>query len=979
MTQKFRLPKGGIIDRKQPLNFTFNGRSLQGYAGDSLAAALLANGIHHVARSFKFHRPRGIYSAGEEEPNALLEVGEGALRVPNSRATMVRLQESLSARNQLGWPSLNFDLGRVLDYSHRLWGAGFYNKTFKWPNWHSWENLVRGMTGLGRTPEESDPDHYEKVHTSCDVLICGGGPAGLVAALIAARSGLQVILADQDEQFGGSLLWDSCLLDEKPAMHWVDNVLSQLAAIPNVQLLPRTTVTASYDHSLFTLLQRGHETAWRECFWTVRCRATLLATGAIEQSLVFPNNDRPGIMLASAVRQYANRYAVAAGKRVMIATNNDSAYQTAFDLVNHGIAVAAIADLREKVPPGVLQQANELGLKVFPGARIADTQGGRRIKSLKLRQGEKKHKIDCDVLAVSGGWAPRLHLMCHARGSLQFDPVRQAFLPGQLPAGFSVAGSASGEATLAEVFSRTEKVSMALCASLGVHAHHVYQPRISPVNLELPKVAPQSPESQSTRQWLDLAHDVTLADAELAVLEGYESVEHFKRYTTTGMSLDQGKTGNINAFLALSAITGRDIQDIGTTTFRPPYTPVTLGALAAGRCGEFYQPRRVLAAENTHRELSAHFEDYGWQRPDYYLQEGETAQQAIHREVHAVRNAVGVFDNSPIGKIEVFGPDAAEFLHRVYINKVHNLAIGRCRYGLMLNESGTIIDDGIFIRLAEDHFLINTSSGGARHILGWLEEWSQCDWPDLKVLISDVTSQWSNFTVAGPRSRELLQKLDSDINLGADSLGHMQAAQGQIEGIPARVHRISFSGELSYEINIPSAYSNGFLRHLLELGEDFNLTPYGIEALMILRLEKGYLHIGSDTDGETTPQDVGWGQVVKNKPEDFLGKRSLGRPAALETGRRQLVGIMAVDKQQKIQAGAHILPKTAQQVPALTQGWVTSAAFSPTLQRHIALGMVRSGRTLIGTTLQAYDAGQYYTVKIVEPCFIDPNNERLAK
>ncbi len=978
MSQDYRLQQGGQIDRQQILNFSFNGLALQGYAGDSLASALLANGIHHVARSFKFHRPRGIYSAGEEEPNALLETGEGARRVPNNRATMVPLQEGLTAKSQIGWPSLEFDLGRSLDFSHRLWPAGFYNKTFKWPSWHFWEGMIRRMAGLGRAPDEADPDHYEQTNCHCDLLICGAGPAGLIAALVAGRSGLQVIIADQDEQFGGSLNWDSCLLDGSPAGAWLATCLNELQALPNVLLLPRTTVSASYDHQVATLLQRGHNPAWRECLWTVRSRATLLATGAIEQSQVFPDNDRPGIMLAGAVRHYANRYAVAAGRRVVISTNNDSAYQTAFDLRHHGIEVAAVIDQRPAVPAAMLQQQHDLGIVVYPAAQIIATCGSKRLRGLCMQQAGKRQRLQCDVLAVSGGWAPRLHLLCHARGSLQFNTQGQAFVPGKLPRGFAVAGGAAGDTTLAEVFTRTETSTIRLCELLGASARHVHQPRVSPDNLQSPEVASIPLQASRKRQWLDLAHDVTLGDAKLAVREAYTEVEHFKRFTTTGMSVDQGKTGNINAFLALSSITGRAIEDIGTTTFRPPYTPVTLGALAAGHTGEDYQPKRILAAENTHRSLAACFEDYGgWQRPDCYPRKGESAEQAIHREVLRVRSCLGVYVNSPIGKIEVRGPDASEFLHRMYMNKVHGLAAGHCRYGLMLNEGGVLIDDGIIIRLAEDHFLLNTTSGGASRILGWLEEWSQTEWPRLQVLIDDVSAQWANFTLAGPRSRELLQQLDSSIDFSAGALPHMQVTQGEIAGLQARVNRISFSGELSFELNIAASCANEFLQLLLQKGEALGITAYGIEALMTLRLEKGYMHVGSDTDGETIPDDVGWGQAARQKSEDYLGKRSLARAASAEPHRRQLVGLLTLQPEMAMRAGGHFLPASVKRAPAETQGWITSAAYSPVLQRYVALGMLRGGRARLGQTVQVYDAGRIYPVKIVPSCFVDPINQRM--
>jgi sarcosine oxidase subunit alpha len=836
-------------------------------------------------------------------------------------------------------------------------------------------------------------------------LVAGAGPAGLMAALVAGRAGLQVIIADQDERFGGSLNWYSSLLDGKPALHWVDETLAELHSMPHVLQLPRTTVSGSYDHQVTTLLQRGqgpaHDATWRECLWTVRPRAILLATGAIEQSLVFPGNDRPGTMLAASVRQYANRYAVKAGNQAVVCTNNDSAYQAAADLHRNGIAVAALLDQRDTIPAVLREQVEQLGIPLHSGAQVCATHGGRRIRRVEFSTGRKLQRVDCDTLAVSGGWAPRLHLLCHARGGLRFDAARQAFLPDRLPAGFSVIGSASGERSLPEVFAQAESAGRALCESLAGRrgdwrgprpalassrpdaekANHVHLPVASQAIAVGPTVAPVRLGSQRGRQWLDLAHDVTLDDAALAVREGYVTVEHFKRFTTTGMSLDQGKTGNINAFLALSDLTGKPIEAIGTTTFRPPYMPISMGALALGRTGEDYAPIRNLAAENTHRSLDAVFEDYGWLRPDCYPHPGEDKLQAINREVLAVRQGVGVFDNSPIGKIEVRGPDAAEFLHRIYLNKVHGLGIGHCRYGLMLNESGAIIDDGIILRLGEEHFLLNTTSAGAGRILGWLENWSQTEWPGLQVLIDDVSQQWANFTLAGPRARELLQALGSGLDFSAASLPHMQCLQGEIEGLPCRVNRISFSGELSYELNVPSSHANAVLQRLLLAGANFGITPYGVEALMTLRLEKGYLHVGSDTDGETIPDDVGWGRLARNKAEDFIGKRSLSRPASLDPQRRQLVGLRCPDVRQAMHAGGHFLPRGESgghhRLPALSQGWITSAAYSPNLQRYIGLGRLRNGRALLGQTVQVYDAGKQYAVEVVPACFLDPENQRL--
>ena len=981
MKRSWRLPDGGVIDREKSLHFKFNGRTLHGYEGDTLASALLANGVHFTSRSFKFHRPRGIFSAGEEEPNALLEVGTGARRDPSCRAPQVLLTDGLIAHSQNGWPALGFDLARVLDYTHALWPAGFYNKIFKWPDWRTWEGLVRHMSGLGRAPDMADPDCYEQVNAHCDLLVCGGGPAGLMAALVAGRAGLKVILADQDRQLGGALNWERYVLDGLPASHWIIEVVRELEDLPGVTLLRQTTVSGNYDHNVTTLVQRGPGTNWRECFWTVRPRRIVLATGAIEQGLVFANNDRPGIMLAGAIRHYLNRYAVIAGRNTVIATNNDTAYQTVVDLCRRGLQVSAVIDSRPAVRDAISEHTAALGVRLFTGAKVRNTRGTRRLKgvSVETLSGQLQAQLPCDLLGVSGGWSPRVHLLCHARGSLRFSPASQNFLPDRLPEGFHVLGSVAGQAKLSEILSDVVPEVIALCKDLGFTAHLAHQPPVAERITEAPEAGVVPLKACAKRQWIDLAHDVTFGDAELAVREGFESVELFKRYTTTGMSVDQGKTGNLNAFLALSALTGQPIEEIGTTTFRPPYMPVTLGAIAGRSRGEFYAARRYLPAHRVHQVLQATFEDYGgWQRPDYYALRGESAEDSIQREVRAVRSGVGVFDNSPIGKIEVRGPDAAEFLNRFYINQVPTLPSGRVRYGLMLNENGVIVDDGVFCRLAENHFLVNTTSAGVAHIVSGFEEWLQCEWPELRVLINDVTTQWANFTFAGPRARELLQSLDGTIDFSAGALPHMALAAGQLTGLDVRIVRVSFSGEPSFEVNLPANRASSFLAGILQTGEKLNLTPYGIEALMILRLEKGYLHVGSDSDGQTTPDDVGWGQVARNKQADFIGRRSLSRPGNLDPDRRQLVGLLAVKKGQAIRPGGHLLLGEKRDAPAESDGWITSAAFSPTLGHYVALGMLRNGRALEGKVVTVIDEKDRYILKVAGTAFFDPGNERLS-
>jgi sarcosine oxidase subunit alpha len=974
-----RLESGGCIDRSQPVRFRFNGRDLTGYRGDTLASALLANGVQVVARSFKYHRPRGIFTAGEEEPCALVETGEGNARVPTCRAPMIPLTEGLVATSQNCWPSVNFDAGRIIDFTHIFWPAGFYNKTFKWPGWHTWENLVRRSAGLGRPLHGPDPDHYEHINAHCDLLICGAGPAGLQAARVAAESGLRVILAEQADAPGGVLLRERVRLNGAPGTDWVRETVAALEKHPNIILLPATTVSGVYDHNVTTLLQTGRATAWRECYWTVRPRHILLTTGAIEQGLIFPNNDRPGIMLAGAVRHYLNRYAVCPGRNIAVFTNNDTAYQTVFDLAQESISVDTVVDCREKVDPALVQRLADLGTQLMAGARISDARGASGLSSVRIEQldGKVVALRKCDLLAVSGGWAPRVHLLAHARGSLRFDPVSQSFIPDHLPDGLSAAGSANGTCGLQETLAEASRLAVSICTSLGSPVESPPTPIVTTAIVESRKVRPALLNTAKPRQWIDLAHDVTFGDAELAVREGYIPVEHFKRYTTTGMSVDQGKTGNLNAFIVLGALTGRQAGEVGTTTFRPPYAPVTLGAIAGRNTGEFYAPRRYLPAHCVHEQLNARMEDYGWQRPDCYLQAGEKPGDAIRREAKTVRNHVGVFDNSPIGKIEVRGPDAAEFLSRLYINNVLSLSAGRARYGLMLNENGVIIDDGIFIRLAENHFLVNTTSAGVGRIVAMMEECLQCEWRDLKVLVDDVTTQWANFTIAGPRARDLLTDLGANLDISAGALPHMAAARCSVAGLDARLVRVSFSGELSFEVNIRAGRASFFLNSVLDAGAAYGIAPYGIEALMVLRMEKGYLHVGSDTDGSSTPDDVGWGQVARNKSADYIGRRSLFRPGNLDPDRKQFVGLEPVNPEQAMRPGGHLLHGVKRKPPASTEGWVTSACLSPNLDRTIALGVLRNGRNRMGETLTVCDEDLSYPVRVVSPVFYDPDGVKL--
>ncbi len=982
-SQPMRLETGGRIDRNKPLSFTFDGKKYTGFEGDTLASALLANGVRVVGRSFKYHRPRGILAAGAEESNALVTVGQGALEEPNVRATLQPLYDGLSARSQNCWPNVRFDIGRSLDYLHFLWPAGFYNKTFIWPHWHWYERIIRRISGLGKLPTGDDPDHYVHHNVHCDVLIVGAGPAGLGAALTASEHGLRVVVTEQDSQLGGSLLWSEESIDGVQADTWLEDTVRVLGQRDNVTLLTDTTASAWFDHRMVIACQTvtdrripGEGEGPRQRLWKIHAREIILATGAIEQPLVFANNDRPGIMLASAVQQYCNRYAVAPGKRIAIATNNDSAYSVAGALRNAGVDVVAMIDSRQKLTGKPARLVRDQGMTVFHNAMPRDCRGDKGVRSVSVTKRDSLETLatlQCDCIAMAGGWQPAVHLFTQARGKLRYDASPGAFVPEENPPHMHVAGMVAGALTLETALDQGREAGLA-AAGDGLQV----RPQTRSKNPGALHIERAWSGQRSSRQWIDFQYDVTLQDIDIAVAENYTSVEHLKRYTTTGMSVDQGKTSNVNALLALAARTGRTPGEVGTTTFRPFYMPVTLGALAGRDSGEFYAPVQRSPLFACHQQLDARFEDYGtWRRPRVYPRGSESEQQAITREAVSARTSVVVFDGSPLGKFEVYGPDAAEFLNRIYINNVTSLKTGRARYGLMLNENGIIIDDGIFARLAGDHYLVHTTSAGANRIHAWMEALLQGDWPDLDVLLTPVTSQWANMAVSGPRSRQLLERLGIDIDFSDNGLPHMAVVTGRIDEVPVRVLRASYTGELCYEINVPADWGESLWNRLLQLGEDLQVMPIGIETLGILRTEKGYLHVGSDTDGYSTPGDVGWGHVAERKQGEFLGKRSLSRPFNTSSGRLEFVGLTPAIEGGVLVAGAHVIDARYSSAPAPTQGYVTSACYSPNLQRYVGLGLVRDGSKRLGETVNVYDNGQVHAAQISKPAAWDPEGERL--
>jgi sarcosine oxidase subunit alpha len=984
--QPYRLPDGGRIDRSAPIPFTCNGLPLVGYAGDTLASALLANGVRVVGRSFKYHRPRGILAAGVEETNAVFRVDSGALSVPLVRATLQPLVAGLVATTENAFPGVGFDLGRILDYTHWLWPAGFYNKTFKWPSWHWYEGLIRRSAGSGRLPAEPDPTDYFQHNLHCEILVVGSGAAGLAAALAASRGGARVVLIEQEPELGGTLLWDGGTIDGVPAGSWRANAVTALAGSGNVRVLTNTMVAGYFDHNVLVAVDRSDANVADgpvERLWKLHARQVVLATGAIEQPLLFGYNDLPGIMLAGAVRRYVTQFAAAPGRRVVVATNNDDAYRTAFVLKDAGIAVPAIIDSRPGATAAVAAEARRRGLDVVGNSVIVEAAGGRGVAKVAVGELSADGRsvdgptrwLSCDAVAMSGGYSPTVHLYSQAGGKLRFRDDLACFVPDGCRQRVRVAGAANGTFDLEQsVGAGTEAGAAAVLEPDAV-------PTASPPSRggEAPgrsgTVGPTS-GAPTSRQWVDFRHDVTVADVELAVRENYTSVEHLKRYTTVGMSIDQGKTSNLNALTLLATLTGRTIPQVGTTTYRPMYSPVSMGAITAGTTGDLYAPIRLLAAHDWHAAHGAEFENYGaWKRPACYRRPGETREQAIRREVLGVRNSAGLFEGTPLGKIDVRGPDAAEFLNRIYVNNLLTLKPGGVRYGLMLSENGIVIDDGVVACLAPDHYLVSTTSGNADRITAWLEEWHQCEWPHLRLVLSPVTTQWAVLTVAGPRARALLEGVASDIDFSASAFPHMTIRSGRLAGQPARVQRVSFSGELSFEVSVPACAAGDLWGEWMRAGAAFGLEAVGIEAILVLRLEKGFLHVGSDTDGTTNPFDVGFGAIIGKKSGDFVGRRSLLRPNDTKQERRQLVGLEPVNPGDALEAGAHLIQTIGAR--RRSEGFVTSACHSPTLGKSIGLGLLERGFGRRGETVTVFDNGRAFTARVVAPVFYDPKGERL--
>jgi|APThiThiocy_cv2_1041547.scaffolds.fasta_scaffold02693_11 sarcosine oxidase subunit alpha len=963
-----RVHGGALIDRSRPLGCSFEGRRLTAYAGDTLASALLANGASVVGRSFKYHRPRGLLAAGVEEPNALMRVGRSEQIATNLRATEVELWDGLEAWPINCWPNARFDLGAVNNLFSRFIPAGFYYKTFMWPHWGLFEPFIRKAAGLGVAPDQPDPSRYETRHAHCDVLIVGAGPAGLSAALAADAGGKRVILVEQDPALGGSLLdEDKAFIDGRLSDDWLSEAKASLGAARDVRVLTRTTATGYFDHNCLSLLERVPREPTRpnlpsERLWIVRAQKVVLATGALERPLVFPGNDRPGVMLASAVRNYLSRFGVLAGQQVVIFTNNDSAYAAAVAIQEAGGKILAVVDIRAARPPEVTKRLAKLGAPLLEGARVVATRGRPSLTEVDILEATgRRRRIKADLLAMSGGWNPTAHLHCQSGGRLAWDEAIAAFRPGARAQAEVSVGAANGVFGLG--------AAMTEGARAGGGSEPATSGTASPWTIEpLWRVAAKG------KAFVDFQNDVTVSDIELAARESFISVEHLKRYTTLGMAPDQGKTSNVNGLAVMAELTGRSIPETGTTRFRFPYTPTAFGALAGRARGELFRPYRRLPTHDRQHAAGAVLEEYGgWLRPAYYRRVGETPHAAEQREAMSVRTGVGLFDGSPLGKIEVVGTDAASFLDRLYANSMSTLKVGRARYGLMLNEVGVVIDDGVTTRLAEDRFLVGTTSGGAERISSWMDEWLQCEWPTLDVLIAPVTTAWAVLTLTGPQARAVLQSVGGDIDLSPAAFPHMAYREGRVAGHQARVLRASFTGEVSFEVSVAWDQAEDLWDRLAQAGAPFGMAPVGIDAWMLLRTEKGYLHVGTDTDGSTAPADIGWERTFRRRDE-FIGRRSLTRPDNLRTDRHQLVGLEGLEP-VALTPGGHVRGGA---LAAGSEGYVTSSGFSPILGRGVALGMLKGGSRRHGevlTVVTGPDKGR--RVRVTAPGAYDPQGERL--
>lgn len=959
--QSNRLASGGRINRDKPLSFTFNGKTYQGYEGDTLASALLANGVHLTARSFKYHRPRGIVSAGPEEPGTLVELtGEDASG--NRPVTTIPLKANLSAKSVNCWPSPQIDLGGINQLFSRFIPAGFYYKTFKWPDWHVYEPSIRRAAGLAAAPGHPPANgHYETRNAHTDVLIVGAGPAGLAAAQAAAKTGARVILLDEGSEAGGWLL----ARRDQTGVDWVSEARHALAAEANVLHLQNTTAWAYREHNMIIATEKAPQDnpSIIERTWRIRAGRVILATGAIERTMVFPGNDRPGVMLSGAVQTYLNRFGVVPGRKVAFFTNNNSAYEVAADLATKGVEIVAILDSRSDVPPEALALVE--GLPVKQATVAAGTKGHKRIKAVLAQQvsGGGSHWIPCDILACSGGWNPAVHLFSQSRGSLRYDDEIAGFIPDQPSQACVSVGGGNG----------TLNLGAAIEEGGAAGGGGIQTPSLSsaPYTIEpLWRV-----ENTKGKAFLDIQNDVTVDDVRLALSEGYENVEHVKRYTTGGMGIDQGKTGNINIIGTVALQQGLPMEEVGTTTFRSPYTPISFGAIGGVREESVALPYRHTPITRWNKRNGAFMYESGarWRRPGYFPRDGESFQETVNRECRTVRNGVGVYDGSPLGTFELKGRDVGRFLDHIYTNIMSTLKPGQARYGLMLTDDGLIMDDGVTLRLSEHRWILSTSTGHADAINSHMEELLQTQFPDWNVFVTTVTSQWNNATICGPQARDVMKALGTDIDLSPNALPFMHFADGTVGGVPARVVRVSFTGELSFEVNVAPRHMRELWDKIMEAGKPFGIEPIGSEANHVLRVEKGFLSLGHEVDGTVDPFDLGLGWAMSKKKPDYLGKRAVHLRRAGTSNRRELVGVIP-EPDRMIPEGAPLTPG-GERKP--TEGLVTACVYSTVLEHWVGLALLENGRSRHDEVVHVRLKNETIPARVTPPIHYDVSGERL--
>jgi sarcosine oxidase subunit alpha len=999
MFNRNRLISGGSINRNKPINFKFNGQSLNGYEGDTLASALLANDIHLIGRSFKYHRPRGILTSGSEEPNALVQLGKGSKTEPNARATEIELYEGLEASSQNCWPSVKYDIGALNNLFSRILPAGFYYKTFMWPPsaWMFYEYFIRRAAGLGEAPKEKNPDRYEQKFFYCDVMVVGAGATGLAAALAAARSGANVLIVDEKPEMGGYLISSKAKINNIDAKDWIKDTLTELNSLSNVTVLNRTTATGYYDYNYITALQKvtnhienSNSKLPRERFWRIRSKQVILAQGAFERPLVFSGNDRPGIMMASAGQVYMSQYGVLPGNSITLFTNNDHAYTVAVDAISKGAKVVVI-DLRSNVSSEITKLCEKNKIETYNSHAVISTHGSQKVNSITLQElSEDKQSfvgeaitINTDLLLMSGGWNPAVQLFSQSRGKLRYDDQISSFVPDVLVDNQYVIGTNNGDFNLKQNLIDSQNAGISAAKETGnkkdidEFISEANEPNEFTTSDVVPYVLGSKPVTHGSKHFIDFQNDVTASDIFLAQREGYISVEHTKRYTTTGMATDQGKTSNVNALAIMSHIQKKPVGEVGHTTFRPPYVPQTFGAIAGRNVDQYFDPQRLTAVHQWHKDNGAVFEDVGqWKRPYFYPKNTETMKEAVNRECLAARKSVGILDASTLGKIDIQGPDAAKFLNLIYTNAWSKLEIGSCRYGLMCNEHGMVFDDGVTTRIGENHYHMTTTTGGAARVMSWLEEFLQTEWLDMKVYCTSVTEQWTVLSICGPKSRDLLSSL-TDEKIDNESLPYMKMKSIKVCGVEARVFRISFTGELSFEINVPARYGKYVWDKVIEAGKKYNITPYGTETMHVLRAEKGFIIVGQDTDGSATPSDLNMDWIVSKKKEDFLGKRSFIRSDTAREDRKHLVGLLINDKKTVLPEGSHIVEEASKKPPMKMSGHITSSYFSPTLGYPIAMAMLKNGKNRHGeTVLIPLMDGKIIEATITDSVFYDKEGVR---